>query len=290
MYKIAILGCENTHANSFLTLIREDARFSDVEVIGVYSDEPEAAARVKAKFGVYVADSYDAFVGKVDGIVITARHGANHYKYAKPYIQSGIPMYIDKPFTCDEEEALKLARELKDSGCRVSGGTMLIHAPYVKSLKEAVSSGSSGRVYGGMVRTPVHLDSQYGGFYFYAQHLGQIIQEIFGYYPKSVRAERHDDVVDVSVKYDDYTVFGQYVDSNYTYYASISTEKGVIGDVIPLTAELSGAEFMSFYNILRGENMECSYRELVAPVSLITAFNRAIESGNEEQVHPVGEI
>ena len=290
MYKIAILGCENTHANSFLSLIKNDERFSDVEVIGVYTDEPEAAAKIKENFGVDCADSYDAFVGKVDGIVITARHGANHYKYAKPYISSGIPMYIDKPFCCDDDEALKFARELKANGCRITGGTICIHAHYVKNLKMAVKSGSYGKVLGGMVRTPVHLESQYGGFFFYAQHLAQIVQEIFGYYPKSVTAHRIDKVVNVTIKYDDYDVFGQYVDGQYSYYASISCEKDIIGDVFPLTSDLSATEFMNFYKILKGGEQETSYRDLIAPVYLITALNRAIESGKEEPVLPVGEI
>ena len=39
MYKIAILGCENTHANSFLRQIYKKGRHTDIEVIGIYSDE-----------------------------------------------------------------------------------------------------------------------------------------------------------------------------------------------------------------------------------------------------------
>ena len=42
MYKIAILGCENSHAKNFLNLIKEGL-YPEIEVIGVYSNEPEAA-------------------------------------------------------------------------------------------------------------------------------------------------------------------------------------------------------------------------------------------------------
>ena len=290
MYKIAILGCENTHANSFLNLIRNDARFSDIEVIGVYTDEAEAAKNIKETFGIDCADNYDAFVGKVDGIVITARHGANHYKYAKPYISSGIPMYIDKPFACDDDEALKFARELKANGCKITGGSIVIHAYYVKMLKEAVKGGTYGKVYGGFFRTPVHLSSKYGGYFFYGQHLAQMVQEIFGYYPKSVTAERIDSVLNVTIKYDDFSVCGQYVEGNYNYYGSISCEKGVVGQVFPLTPDLSAIEFMEFCKILRGGEMQTSYREMIAPVNLITAIDRAMKSGKEEAVMPVGEV
>ena len=93
MKKIAILGCENSHADTFLSFIYKQKVVDDVEVIGVYSDEEEAARKLNEKFGVAVAGSYDEFVGKVDGIIITARNGKNHLPYAAPYVSSGIPLF-----------------------------------------------------------------------------------------------------------------------------------------------------------------------------------------------------
>ena len=124
MYKIAILGCENSHANTFLNFVIKDKIYTDVEVVGVYSDNLEAANKLNEVYGVYVAKSYDEFVGKVDGIMIVARHGDNHYKYAKPYIESGIPMFIDKPITISETDALELKEELIKSGTKVCGGSV----------------------------------------------------------------------------------------------------------------------------------------------------------------------
>ena len=119
MYRIAILGCENSHADAFLNFIIKENLYPDIEVAGVYSNDAEAAAKIQEKFGVYVAKTPDEFVGKVDGIMITARDGAYHYPYAKPYIESGIPMFIDKPITSDEDEAVAFMRDLKSHGCRV---------------------------------------------------------------------------------------------------------------------------------------------------------------------------
>ena len=65
MYTVAILGCENSHANNFLKAVLVDKIVDDIEFVGVYSYDSEAAAKLNAEFGVPVADSYDAFVGKV---------------------------------------------------------------------------------------------------------------------------------------------------------------------------------------------------------------------------------
>ena len=79
MKRIAILGCENSHADAFLSCIRNNEKFADVEVIGVYSDEPEASERLHQGYGVPVLASYGDALGKIDALVITARHGDNHF-------------------------------------------------------------------------------------------------------------------------------------------------------------------------------------------------------------------
>ena len=56
MKRIAILGCENSHADAFIKCVKTMEEFSDVEVVGVYSDEREAAEKLKEKFGVSVMD------------------------------------------------------------------------------------------------------------------------------------------------------------------------------------------------------------------------------------------
>ena len=122
MYKIAILGCENSHANSFLKFIYKDKLYTDIEVVGVYSEDAQAANKLNEEYGVYVAKTYDEFVGNVDGVVITACHGDKHYEFAKPYIKTGIPMFIDKPITISEKEAIELKNDLIKNNVRVCGG------------------------------------------------------------------------------------------------------------------------------------------------------------------------
>jgi len=290
MYKIAILGCENSHADAFIECIKTNPCYSDVELLGVYTNEPEAEDRMKEKYGVYCAKSYDEFVGKLDGVIITARDGANHYKYAKPYIDSGIPMFIDKPITCDEDEALMLAKELKSHGCRVTGGSSCVHAPLVVELASYVREEKLGKVYGGFLRAPVSLNNAYSGFYFYAQHLVQVTEAIFGFSPVAVTAHQSGDAVNVLLEYEKYDVTMQFVDGNYEYYASLSAEGGVKGDKYPVTADLYPVEFEAFYNLLCGGEQRVSYEEFIAPVYLISAIDRSMKSGKREVVLRVGEV
>jgi len=289
MFKVAILGCENSHANAFLDLVLNQKLVDDVEFVGVYSDDAEAAAKLTEKFGVYAAKSYDEFVGKIDGLIITARHGDNHHRYAKPYIESGIPMFVDKPITVSEADALEFMRALKANGVKVCGGSSCIHAPYVRELKAKVESGEFGKLLGGDLRAPVSMDNEYGGWFFYSQHLVQVMCEIFGFYPKTVQSYKNGNIYNFVVRYADYDVWASYMEGNYVYSVGASLEKKYIGDTYTLD-NCYAEEFMDFHKLLHGGDMPADYREVIAPVSILNAMYHSIISGKEAAVNPIGEI
>ena len=287
MKKIAILGCENSHANAFLKFIKEKEEFADVEVIGVYSDKREAAEKLNAKFGVPILEDYADAVGKLDGLVITARHGDNHYKYAKPYIDSGIPMFIDKPITIDEDEAILFMRSLRDKNVRITGGSSLKQDVFVRQLKHEAENETYGKTLGGYVRAPYQSESEYGGFYFYAQHLTEMVCEIFGRFPLSVLAKRKGKQIHVIFRYEDYDCVGLFCDKNNFYYASRMAEQSAKSFEIPITDDWFYEEFKEFYGILSGKAQTVAYDEFISPVFIMNAIERSLESGREE---PIGKI
>ena len=285
--RIAILGCENSHANNFLDYIYSVPEYAEsIEVIGVYSNEPQAAQATSEKFGVPVLESYTDAVGKIDGLIITARHGALHYEYAKPYMASGVPMFIDKPITTDEDEAVEFMRELKAHGIRFSGGSSLKHDVTVKELKTERENGQDGATRGGIVRAPLDSSSVYGGFYFYAQHLVQIVMEIFGNRPNSVITTTNGEQTTVIFKYDEFDAVGVFLEHNYVYYACRFADKSVHGGYLESTEEHNWfkCEFDEFYKILVGGESSESYEDFIRPVFVMNAISRSLDSGREESV------
>lgn len=282
MFKIAILGCENSHADNFLKVIREE-NYEDVQVLGVFSEYEGAAEALREKYGVPVMERCDALVGQLDGVIITARHGDKHLEFAKPYLEDGIPMFIDKPATCTEADAREFARELVRRNIPISGGSTLKHAQYIQQLKQLVASGEQGAPLGGFLRAPVNLKNEYGDFFFYAQHLVQMVCEVFGYFPKAVRTCQTGKQVTCTLRYETFDVTAMYVDGNYLYYASVCFSKSVEGAVFN-TAGAPSLEFKDFYRLLQGEPQPQSYAEFFAPVFIMNALHRSLESGREEPV------
>lgn len=287
MKKIAILGCENSHADAFLDFIYHTESYRDVEVVGVYSNEPEAAKKLNEKYGVKILKNYTDAKGKVDGIVITARHGALHYEYAKPYIESGIPMFIDKPVTISESEAVEFMQTLKSHGVRVSGGSSLKHDVGVKLLKLDRECNTDGKTTGGFVKAPINMVNAYGGFYFYAPHLVEVVSEIFGRYPSSVLAKVNGDEIEVKFNYGNYTVDSLFIEQKYEYYACRYAEGTVKGFTLESTKENNWfrSEFDEFYGILNGAPSPVSYEDFISSVFVMNAIERSINSGKEEKVN-----
>ena len=288
MFKIAILGCDNSHGQAFSKIFTEE--YPDVEIVGIYGvDEPSVTAKLAETYGLYVAKSYDEFVGKVDGIMITSRIGPTHYEYAKPYIKSGIPMFIDKPVSWEEEEAVEFMKELRDNGVRIMGGSSIPYNEAIIELKEIVSKLPKEEVYGGYFRSPANLIDKYGNYFFYAAHLTQSAAEIFGTEPDSVFATATGNMVSVMMRYDGAVVTLENVDNNYYYYASVSTKGGVIARQLTKFTG-SNTEAHHFYELLSGKEQTVSYRDFIKPVFTMTAIDRSLKSKKEEKVREVPEI
>lgn len=283
MYKIAILGCENSHAKNFLELISKGL-YPEIEVIGVYSNEPESSEKLNKDYGVAILENYNDAVGKVDGIMITARHGDNHYKYAKPYMDSGIPMFIDKPITCTEAEGIEFMNAAKEKGIRLCGGSTCAALTETLLLAEAVKTSECGELRGGSLACPIQLESPYGGFYFYAQHLVEIMMTIFGANIKRILAHKKENTVTFTADYGDYSVLATYIEKNHYYTVSVYGSKTSISKNLTFTSDSFRHEMDDMLDLLRGNEMKKSYEEFISPVFVINTIIRSMNSGVWENV------
>lgn len=287
MFKVAFLGVENSHANSFLTFIQKNNEYPDIEVAGIYSYDAEVMKKLSEEFSVPTMENYDSLVGQVDGIVVTARHGSNHYKYAKPYIESGIPMFIDKPITSDVAEAKEFMAECQKHNVRVTGGSMLKHAEEVKEAKALVDEAKTDEkfsVIGGLVCAPIIINSEYDGFWFYSQHLVETLGSVFGYGVKKVMATQNDNKVSVVFRYDNFDIFGNYTQGANVYHVDVIRYTGLESKKINLNGA-SKMEFEEFYQLLKGAEMTTTYNDFIKPVYIIDAIIKSMETGNFVEVN-----
>ena len=62
-----------------------------------------------------VLDKPEEMIGKVDAVIIATDIGAEHVRRARPFIEAGLPLFIDKPL-CDNRADLEYFTSLFESG------------------------------------------------------------------------------------------------------------------------------------------------------------------------------
>ncbi len=285
MKKIIFLGCENSHSAMFIEFIKTNPKYNDIEVLGVYSDDIESSKNLNKEYGVPILESFDELVGKVDGVVITARHGDNHYKYSKPYIQKGITLFLDKPVTISEDEAVSLMKECKEKGAKITGGSCLRFEKWVNEISKDNLMEVDGKTLGGFIRCPVSLENEYGGFFFYAQHLVESVLVAFGKNIKSVYSKRNGKSLQVLFNYEDFTVCGTFMEVGFgSYYLARLTENTVKGSDLSVDEHCFNSEWEEFYDILSGANQVADFKEFILPVFVMNAIRKSMLSQKEEVV------
>ncbi len=300
MFRIGLLGSENSHADAFASIFNgynKDyvGEFDDIRVVATYSTYEGVDEKLAAKFGIeLIAKSPEEMLGKIDAAVVTARDGRTHAALARPFIEAGIPVFIDKPFTQDEDEAIELARLARDKGVPLVGGSSLKLCPDTKAAIRFVEDLRKKEIpiIGGTVMAPVNLVNQYGGFFFYASHLAEICLPVFGYYPQWVAASETQHGVSLIIHYDDFDVSGLYTGSRWEYEVQVFTPEELdktkpdnknLSQMISLDMGLI-EEAREIARMLRTGRMEYTYEELIQPVMFLNAVYRAMKSGKREEI------
>lgn len=297
MFRVGFLGSENSHATVFAAMFNgynKDVvgEFDDIRAVATYSKYPGVDEKLQEKYGIdFIAKSPEEMLGKVDAVIVTARDGADHAKFVRPFIEAGIPAFIDKPFTANEDEALELVRLAMEKGVPLCGGSSLKLCPETRAAI-AFMKKNREKVLGGFVKAPVSMENEYGGFFFYSSHLAEMVLPVFGYYPNWVSASKNKHGVSLIVNYDEYDVVCLYTDGRWDYEINITTAEELDQEKRdnPQFRQLVSLdlayheEARSIARMLRTGAMEHTYEELVQPVMFINAVARAMESGKREEL------
>ena len=286
-YNIGIIGTENSHADGFCRLFNEPQKdgnflYPDCKVTVCYGNYPEANETIAKKYpGVKIAANIEEIISTVDAVMVTARDGKYHAGFAKPFIEKGIPAFVDKPFASDVKEAVSLVELAKEKGVLLCGGSSL---KYSKEIAELKNFRAEKGVKGGFVAAPVNFKNEYGDFWFYASHLAEMCMEVFGWDPVSVYAKENGESVFAIANYDNFSVTCNFINHCYSAYSGgVFVESESLIRSVGLDG-IEKAETDEFVNMLNSGKTRYGYDELIAPVRFIAAVKRSYETGKEIKI------
>ena len=278
MFRVGMLGTENSHALAFAKEICFKEEYKDFKITAFYALEKAPSENIIEKCGItdaVIVDDPLEMMDLVDCVIVTNRHGKYHESCSLPFIEKGKPAFIDKPFTIDPAEARNILRTAKQKKVPVSGGSGCKYSPQIPELKKLVEQDAFGRIYSGVLNFPASVESEYGGLYFYASHLVEMTLAVYGMDIKAISAFLNNGHITAIAHYDKYDITMQFANSK-KYVSVIYGETDV--DIRYL--DMSGifiAEFKDFVDMVRTGKSPLTDDQLLIPVLVMNAIEKSLE-------------
>jgi virulence factor len=191
MIKLGLLDFDTSHCVEFTRRLnhKEVAEEQWVEgaqvVIGCPGESklsperiPDFTEKMK-KLGVPLVDKPADMIGKVDAMLLEAVDGSVHYERAKPFLEAGLPCFIDKPFACSVADARKIIELAYKKKVPIFSSSSLRYAP---ELVEYLKDAKHGKILGAVAYGPAPVDekNRNPGLFHYGIHAVEILYTLMG--------------------------------------------------------------------------------------------------------------
>jgi len=191
MIRIGIVDFDSSHANEFTKRfnhvnIAEEQWVEGAQVVlgcplPSEIQPPEVVDKYARTFveelGVPIVKDPAEMIGKVDAVMIESVDGSVHLERARPFLEAGVPTYVDKPFTYNLAEARQLVALAEAHGVPLFSSSSL---RYATNLVEFMADDSHGAVVGCDAYSPASLHERNPGLFNYGIHGVETLFAVMG--------------------------------------------------------------------------------------------------------------
>jgi predicted dehydrogenase len=128
-------------------------------------------------YGIELVEKPEDMIGRIDGVLVESLAGDPHLERVRPFLEAGIPAFVDKPFACkisDAHEMFDLAAKKK---VPLFSSSSLRYAPEVVQY---TPPSDHGAVVGAMTYGPASLDPGNPGLFHYGIHAVEMLYALMG--------------------------------------------------------------------------------------------------------------
>jgi predicted dehydrogenase len=280
MIRIGIVGSDNSHALAFARLANVDRVLGDhCRVVAISGSDPAQTADVAAKGEIaMVVERPEEMLGQIDLAVIVDRHGNLHAEHALPFMERGMPVFVDKPFAIRLEDCQRMLDAAERSGSTIDSWSSLRFAPSAAALgREAAGIGA---IRAGHFTGPCDFESPYGGPFFYATHVIELALLLIGEDATSVTARRNGKSVAVIVTWASGAIatFSLLEDAAYHFHVSLFGAEGMAAREITGGSEAYAEALKRIVRLVEGEPARTG-AQLLQPIVMVHAIEQSLRDG-----------
>ena len=283
--KIGIIGAENSHTAAIAKTINVEKLVKGFSVDYVWG-ETEEYAKKAAKEGKIpnIVKNPKEMLGKVDAVLLDHRHPKYHLKAVLPFIEQGIPTFVDKPFCYKASEGKEFLKAARKNKAPVTSFSVV---PEQQSFRRFVKQMEGiGNVLAGTTYGPCDLKSKYGGVFFYGIHQVDMALHAFGYNVSSVLITANGNGATGQLLYSDGKIvtLNFIKEGNHSFsITAVGTEKTIHQPVVyDKNTYLPGIKV--FTGMFKTGKEPVKYGHMLKPVQVLEAMELSIKSKQIEKV------
>ena len=281
MLKIGIVGSDNSHAIAYSKLANVMKIAGDkCRVIGIWGQEAARTQEVAHEGQIEtIVDTPEDLLDMVDAAVIVDRHGDLHLEHTLPFLEKGLPVYVDKPFAISLSDCLEMLAAAEQSGSLITSFSSLRIGSSTVALAEA--SSKCGEIKVAHFAGPCDFESQYGGAFFYATHVAEIAIRLLDDEVESLRATQSGKNVAVQLiwKRGALSTFSYLGDAAYHFHASLFGTDGMISQEIVGGYSSYGEVLKALLLMIETQTRPLSNDQLLHPIAIVHAIQQSLENG-----------
>jgi predicted dehydrogenase len=283
VFRLGVIGIDNSHAVAFSQRINaaNDAGETKCRVTSIWHDDKPDTPVERAqkhlelvlKEGVKEIDTLEHMLDQVDGVILVQVNGNKHYDLARPVLEHNLPLFIDKPMTCDLPQAKKLLDETRRGHARIFSSSSLRWVPEIASLDHA----ALGKIVAIDAFGPSGHNPTMEGLYFYGVHVVEMIDQIWGPGVKRISAVAMPDRELFDLEYKD----GRYArvrldrKGKYVFGATVHGEKDVKQFIVQ--GDLYKPMVQGMTKFFEGAEPPVKLRDIVENIAVMSAGNASIK-------------
>ena len=112
----------------------ETVRIPGARVTHVWTDDPSDAPKVAAASLIEnVVASPEDVIGHVDAVVIATDDGSDHVRRARPFVEAGLPVFVDKPMAVNLAELRQFIQWNRETD-RILSNSGMRYAPEIRDV------------------------------------------------------------------------------------------------------------------------------------------------------------
>lgn len=171
--RLGLAGTESSHAQGIVEYLNAEGAEAGARVVAL-AGGPTQRNRDLARLGAIsrIVEEPDQLLGSIDALIVTTRDGRLHRQQALPFLEAGVPVWIDKPLACSRADASDILDAASAAHTQATSYSALRWTADALELAHAMQR--VGEVQTMTLIGPADARSPYGGVFFYGIHAADV--------------------------------------------------------------------------------------------------------------------